>query len=347
MLFRSRRHEPPAMTLEGVLGPNTRLDDAASMAVDAPQALCVVDGAVLLFSAGNKVFALEKWEAKPKLWFEFGHPVTALSAGPEGLVCIGLAGGGFAVRDRTGADTETWALPADLGPVADCVFLSDNEIAFVDNGYAPGDDVLSLAPWDETRRGRIVAVGRNGEARLLAGGLHCPMGVALDASGNPLVSLFERASIVDLSARPRQSGYPAYLGRIRRTETGYLISCLARRDPLIDFLKTEKDFVAEMKAKIEPRHWISPRTNPEFSHEFPIELGATRLFGEIKPWAPSFSYGLVIETDHNLVPTGSAHSRANGTRHAISDAVAWNGDVIAVSRASGELLRLLPGSDVA
>ena len=68
-----------------------------------------------------------------------------------------------------------------------------------------------------------------------------------------------------------------------------------------------------MKAKIDPRHWISPRVSPEFSHDFPIELGATRLFGEIKPWAPSFSYGLVIETDGAMTPVGSAHSRANGS----------------------------------
>ena len=76
------------------------------------------------------------------------------------------------------------------------------------------------------------------------------------------------------------------------------------------------------------------------------EAGATRLFGEIKPWAPSFSYGLVIETDERLVPTASAHSRANGRRHAISDAVGWNEDIIAVSRASGELLRIAAGDRV-
>ena len=38
------------------------------------------------------------------------------------------------------------------------------------------------------------------------------------------------------------------------------------------------------------------------------------------------------------MPVGSAHSRANGRRHAISDVVVWNGDLIAVSKASGETL---------
>ena len=99
-----------------------------------------------------------------------------------------------------------------------------------------------------------------------------------------------------------------------------------------------------MKAKIEPRHWIAPRATPEFSHDFPIELGATRLFGEVKPWAPSFSYGLLIEMDESLMPVGSAHSRANGRRHAICDAAVWNGDLIAVSKASGEILNLGQGA---
>ena len=113
-----------------------------------------------------------------------------------------------------------------------------------------------------------------------------------------------------------------------------MIACLSRRDPLIEFLKTERGFVEAMKRTIAPRHWIAPRVTPEFSHDFPIELGATRLFGEIKPWAPSFSYGLVLELDGALMPVGSAHSRANGRRHAISDVARLERDLIAVSKAS-------------
>ena len=40
------------------------------------------------------------------------------------------------------------------------------------------------------------------------------------------------------------------------------------------------------------------------------------------------------------MPIGSAHSRADGRRHAISDALVWNGDLVAVSKASEELLNL-------
>jgi hypothetical protein len=173
------------------------------------------------------------------------------------------------------------------------------------------------------------------------------MGISRDANGELIVTELERARVVSPSGEVRQSGFPAYPGRIRRTATGYVMACLARRDPLIEFLKTEHEFVAEMKAKIAPRNWIAPRVSPEFSHDFPIELGATRLFGEIKPWAPSFSYGLILEMDSDLAPVASAHSRANGRRHAIADTTVWNGRLVAVSKASGEILDLGPERAIA
>ena len=168
------------------------------------------------------------------------------------------------------------------------------------------------------RAGKLIVLRRTGESQIVARGLHCPMGVCRDAGRQP--PCFPARARQHRRCRGR--GSPLGLSRLSRAHsphvaTGYAIACLSRRDPLIEFLKSEKEFVAEMKASIEPRHWISPRATPQFSHDFPIELGATRLFGEVKPWAPSFSYGLVIETDDRLMPVGSAHSRANGRRHAI------------------------------
>ena len=340
-LFRSRRQQPPAMTLEGVLGPNGRLDAAAGMRVEAPDALCAAADGRLLVSSGARVMALDAWGGAPQAWATFDAPVTALCQGPGGLVAVGLAGGRLAVRDASGRPVDGWTLPAGrIVSVVDCAFASDGELVLVDCGYGPGDNVLAQAAWDDEPRGQLVSLHRSGETRTVASNLHCPMGICLDGEGGMLVSLLERASIVDGTGKVRQAGYPGYLGRLWRTPGGYALACLSRRDPLIEFLKTERAFIAAMKAKIAPRHWIAPRANPEFSHDFPIELGATRLYGEVKPWAPSFSYGLLIETDARLMPIGSAQSRANGQRHAICDVAVWNGDLVAVSTASGEILNL-------
>jgi len=341
MPFLPRRRQPPAMTLEGRLGPNGRLDEAAAIRVDAPDALCAAADGRLLFSSGARVLALAVWGGRPETWVTCDAPVTALAQGPGGLVAAGLAGGRVAVFDAAGQAVDGWSLPPGrVVSVVDCLFQSDDDLLLVDCGYGVDDDVLAQAAWDGVARGRLVALRRSGEMREVASGLHCPMGVSLDAQGAVLVSLLEQASIVDVAGKVRQAGYPGYLGRLRRTATGYALACLSRRDPLIEFLKTERAFVAEMKATIAPRHWIAPRAHPEFSHDFPIELGATRLYGQVKAWAPSFSYGLLIEMDVNLMPIGSAQSRANGHRHAICDVAVWNGDLIVASKASGEILNL-------
>jgi hypothetical protein len=328
------------MTLEGVLGPNNRLEEARGMRVDAPEALCVGADGRLFFSAGRAVFSVGKWGERPQRYAELEQPATALCASPSGLVAIGTLGGGLRVCDASGRALTDWRQPAGLTAFADALFLSDDELAVVDHGYGVEEPLLSIAPWDDAARGRLVSVRRDGEQRALATGLRCPMGVARDARGALIVTEFERARIVDASGKVRRAGYPGYLGRLRRAGTGYVMACLSRRDPLIEFLKTERKFVGAMKATIPPQRWIAPRVSPEFSHDFPIELGATRLFGEIKPWAPSFSYGLVIELSDALMPIGAAHSRADGRRHAISDVLVWNGDLVAVSKASGELLNL-------
>jgi hypothetical protein len=328
------------MTLEGALGPNDRLELAPGLRINAPEALSVAPDGRLLISSGTRVMALGEWGETPVPLVECHRRVTALGTSPAGLIAVGLAGGGVAVLDASGGPVEGWLLPTDLTAANDCVFVSENELLVADCGHADDANFLAMAIWDDDARGKIVAIGRGIEPRTVATGLNCPMGICLDAAGRPVASLLERASIVDLDGRTLQAGYPAYPGRLRRTSKGYALACLSRRDPLIEFLRHEPEFVAEMKAGLEPRHWIAPRISPEFSAEFPIELGATRLFGEIKPWAPSFSYGLVIETDERFLPVGSAHSRANGLRHAISDVVEWKGNLVAVSRASGEIVNV-------
>lgn len=340
MLFAARKSAPPAMTLEGILGPNRRLDDAEGIAVQSPNAVCAGGDGALLFSSGATVRILRQWGQPADLWRSFDRPVTTLARRKDGAVAVGLEDGGLVVCDAAGMALDGWTVPGRLKSVVDCMFLPGGELAVVDNGYAATEDFLSAAPWDERHAGQVVAITPGSDAKVLASGLHCPMGLATSDAGELIVTDMERARIIDLTGKVLRVGFPGYLGRLRKARGGYVLACLGRRDPLIEFLKTESDFVAEMKARIAPKFWIGPRANPDFSHDFPIELGATRLFGEVKPWAPSFSYGLVIELDAALTPVGSAHSRADGRRHFISDAIEWNGHLVAVSRSSGELLRL-------
>jgi hypothetical protein len=326
------------MTLEGVLGPNTRLDEAEGRRFADAAALCPTAGG-LLVAAGSAIWRLTSWEAEPALWAEVPAPPAALCASPGGLVAAIARDGALQVIDDRGRAVPGWPAATGAAAPTDACFTSDTELAVADSGHAAGDDFLALAAWDDTASGQVLALGPGQPPRPLAGPLHCPGGLCL-GPGGLLVAECERARIADLAGRVLRLGLPGYLGRLRRIPGGYLLACLSRRDPLIEFLRSETDFVAEMKARIPPAHWIAPRASPGFSHDLPIEMGATRLFGEVKPWAPSFSYGLIVELDEALMPTGSAHSRADGRRHAITDVGLWDGRIVALSGASGELLRL-------
>jgi len=221
MLFARKAKETPGMTLEGVLGPNNRLDEAAAFPVEKPEVLSISAEGHLLFSSGSQILRLRRWREAPENWARFDQPVSALSCSADGLVAVGLQGGSIAVVDQSGQAVDGWSAPPDLVSVSDCAFLSSDEIAVVDNGYRDDQNVLSVAPWDEVPRGRVVVVGRFKEPRIVARALYCPMGITPDFAGGLVVSQLDRASIVDLSGRTLQSGYPGYLGRIRKTGTGY------------------------------------------------------------------------------------------------------------------------------
>ncbi len=157
--------------------------------------------------------------------------------------------------ERVGQIATDWTLPGlPTLSVVDCVFRSEDELLLIDCGYGTDAKVLAQATWDDAARGQLPSVSRSGETRALLSALHCPMGVCLDPRGEAIVSLLERATIVDAGGRVRQAGYPGYAARLRRIGSGYALACLSRRDPLIEFPKTERGFVAEMKATIDPRH---------------------------------------------------------------------------------------------
>src|SRR4051794_19442267 len=128
MFFRSRKNEePPAMTLEGVLGPNGRLDAADGIRVNSPEALCITGDGQLLFTSGKAVYSLRAWGRQPELWRAFDLPVSALCCSPGGLVAVGLATGQIVVCDGSGRSAGGWTLPARLASVVDCLFLSEDE----------------------------------------------------------------------------------------------------------------------------------------------------------------------------------------------------------------------------
>ena len=131
------------MTLEGVLGPNNRLEEARGVPIESPDALSVGADGRLFVSAGRSVLFLRKWGEAPQAFAEFERPVTAIASSKSGMLAVGTLGGGLQVCDGSGRALSGWRAPADLKAAADALFLSENELAVVDHGYKP-DDAFAL-----------------------------------------------------------------------------------------------------------------------------------------------------------------------------------------------------------
>ena len=64
-----------------------------------------------------------------------------------------------------------------------------------------------------------------------------------------------------------------------------------------------------------------------------------------KPWSPTRSYGLVVGLDDKLQPVMSFHSRANGTRHGVTSAIALGDIIIAAAKGGDAVLKLAASAE--
>ena len=73
-----------------------------------------------------------------------------------------------------------------------------------------------------------------------------------------------------------------------------------------------------MVETIDPEYWIAPSLHHPHSYLEPMQGGSLKQLGELKPWAPSRSMGIMMRLDGHGHPVESLHSRANGIRHGVT-----------------------------
>jgi len=190
--------------------------------------------------------------------------------------------------------------------------------------------------------GRLLRVSGDGRAEVLLDGLAWPYGLCV--SGDELVlseSWAHRLIAYAPGAGTRRvlrDRLPAYPARITSAPNGNLwVAMFAPRTYLVEFVLREDEYRTAMMADIAEDEWIRPALRTTNAVREPLQLGRARHLGEVKPWAPSRSYGLVAE----MTPEGdflsSYHSRANGDRHGTTAALQI-GDDLAVVSAGAEML---------
>lgn len=311
-------------SMDGALRPNNLLEEARLVVTaDLPDNLAVHDGQIY-FTSRNRLIRIDRENGAAAAVCEFDTPVSALAISPAGAFAVGLDNGAVLIR---GGGHDDWSLSALGSGRSVCptslMFVSENELVVAQGSthYAPSEWKSDLMLRGAT--GSLWRIGlADGKQDMIAENLGWPYGITLAADGAFVVteSWKHRVLIVDgneirivLQDLP---GYPARIAAAR--DGGYWLSIFAPRNQLIEFIQREPRFLKRMMSEIEPDYWAAPSLHPSSTFLEPLQGGAQKHLGMLKPWAPTRSYGLVARLDANFDPVASYHSRADGARHGVT-----------------------------
>ncbi|HEV7414977.1 MAG TPA: hypothetical protein VGN98_02380, partial [Tianweitania sediminis] len=99
-------------------------------------------------------------------------------------------------------------------------------------------------------------------------------------------------------------------------------------------------FLKRMMADVDPAFWAAPALKPSATFLEPLQGGAQKHLGMLKPWAPTRSYGLVVRLSSDFRPLGSFHSRADGTRHGVFTCLRFGDHLVAASKGGDAIVEL-------
>lgn len=325
-------------SMDGALRPNTGLDQLEGIAAERPDCLARYQGETVVAS-GTCVTAL----ADGRVLHDFSAPVTAMTALGDRLV-VAVEGEGLSVLSGPGAE------PAEICSLRHVTALaSDGADLLICEGsarYAPSDwrHCLMVRGAYGADDGAVYRLSPDGTLTRLAQRLGWPCGVVATEAG-VIVSEAWKARLIALpDGRAVLSDLPGYPGRLSvASGGGYWLSVFAPRSQLIEFILREDAYRRRMIAEVEPAYWIAPALTNGRSFLEPLQGGAVKQMGVLKPWAPSRSYGLLVRLNERFQPVSSLHSRADGDRHGITG-VLEEGPVLRIACKGGNEVLSMPMS---
>ena len=320
--------------MDGALRPNTRLEEAdIVLRVAAPDNLTRYRGKVL-FSAGPVIHELGIGNGGMTQWRRCTADVTALAAEGDTLA-IGLSDGTLILSDGTDRVVN------GLGPCITALATGRPGQMIVCIGSAK----IPCADWkrDLLEGGATGSVWMldvaDGKVRRVAEGLSWPAGAAMAGDRIVVVESWKHR-LIQIGAAPLITDLPGYPSRLIPAPGGWWLSVFAPRNQLIELTLRETDYRDRMMREIEQDYWIAPTLSPAANFKEPMQGGAIRTHGIIKPWAPTRSYGLLVRLDAQFRPLASYHSRADGRFHGVTSALHLDHRVLVASRGGNAILSL-------
>jgi len=330
--------------MDGALRPNTRIDEAEELArVPAPDNIAAgADG--ILVSSGARLLRLGAAQTVDTVWTA-PSDIICLAVHPSGVQAIGLDDGRLVIRGGAHDGREFTVL-------GDLPILCPTALAFADADtlfVCLGSQDHRMRDWKAdlmTRRasGSVWEIDlATGTSSCLARGLAFPYGVLVASSGDIIVSESWRHRLLRISPDRKIGvmvdelpGYPARLAADGGGD-GFWLSIFAPRTQLVEFVLREDEYRRRMVETIDPEYWVAPSLHHPHSYLEPMQGGSLKQLGELKPWAPSRSLGVVARFDGNGHAIESLHSRANGVRHGVTSCLV-TGDTLLMTCKGGDVV---------
>jgi hypothetical protein len=319
--------------MDGALRPNNRLEDApAGIAAQAPDCLVLRDGQPL-WAEAHRLMSIDG-EVET-----FSGEITALAVSASGLLAVAIDGGGVRLGVHQVAGL------ADIGCITALAFENDAAL-----WVAVGSTDNAIGAWkkdflEKGASGRVLRYDLSSQRlKMVAERLSYPRGLFWTPAGLLVSESWTKRVIrLDASGQTTQliddlPGYPAGLAASR--SGGFWLALFAPRSPLMELVLREPAYRRSMMEEVEPDYWIAPALTSGHSFLEPMQGGALKQMGVLKPWAPTRSYGLVVELNAQFIPVQSLHSRAGGRRHGVTSVLDIDGTLWATSKGGNEVLRI-------
>jgi len=331
--------------MDGALRPNNRIEEADVIFETSSPDNLVRSGSGISFSSGAVLMSLEKDGKTKALWNASSH-ITCLAGHSSGTLAAGLEEGRIVIRggphdglslDRfedTPVKAPSAAVFADEKTLYVCLASQDNPMSQWKRDLMSKGNSGSVWKVD-LRTGKAVCLGRN---------LAFPYGIVLAENGDVIVSESWRHQVIRISEgggiQTLLDELPGYPSRLVRDANQDIWMCVfAPRTQLIEFVLSEKEYRTRMMETVDPEYWIAPSLHHPHSYLEPMQGGGLKQLGELKPWAPTRSIGLVARLDPQGHPIESFHSRANGKRHGIASCLPSDDGLIMASIGGNVIVR--------
>lgn len=347
--FRGAGHAAVTIpSMDGALGPNSLLERADVIFEGEGIANLAKSGDRVYFSVGRTLHALADLAAAAEIHSEYAASITALAARGDGALAVGLSGDGIVISRPGQGDLHLREIGGKALNCPTALAFADDDALMICNGSAtntPGGWRRDLM--ERNRSGSVWRLDlKSGANECLANGLGYPAGVATTPSGKIVISESWLSRLVTLEPKGNTTlveDLPGYPGTISPADDGgYWLSVFAPRRQIIEFILREDAYRKSMMETLPEAYWVAPALRSGDSYFEPVQGGGVRHLGILKPWAPTRSYGLLVQCDAEFNAKASFHSRADGVRHGITSAIELGDRVLATSSGAGLLLAIDP-----